>query len=530
MRIRDFTQLEVFENSGLAVLTGKRYLNREISWVHSGEIADIAQYLSGGEALLTAATGVGAKAASHRRYVRELSEANVACVVIELGRGFHKVPETLIGEAERLGVVLISLEKELRFAEVTRSAHEALIESSHVALEQAIEIDDALNSLILEGGSLATILELLASRLHNPVILEDGARRVVEYGRSGESLTQFLQKWHTHSRQGHQRGLDRTVEEVEEPKRCLWTTITVRGDEWGRLHVIEFDSPLGGAARLALGRAAGSIALYLMGERDAALSDAAEDSLVGALAFPGGFSGQEFLARAGGLGVDLESDLIVVVVAGSKGVRSHLAISDGVHELRRILKAKRWAAVVGSVGGELTAIMRARDRQDLIDPLNGILDRLDPGGSQAFQIGVSRKCGITQLPQAQKEARAANRSGPSTSNDRVYFYDDLALLRLLSPLDAGPTLANFVERELNPLFEYDKRRNSELIGTLSAFLAVNGSKIQAARMLQVERRTVYYRLERIEELLGISLEDPEIRIRLYLALRALEVMNLARED
>ena len=86
-------------------------------------------------------------------------------------------------------------------------------------------------------------------------------------------------------------------------------------------------------------------------------------------------------------------------------------------------------------------------------------------------------------------------------------------------------MANFAEEELSPLIEHDARQNSELLKTLDAFLRAHGNKIATARLLQLGRRSVYYRLDRIEELLGTSLDDPELRVRLYIALRAREMLQ-----
>ena len=358
MQINDLLGMELLQDAGVEVLSGADHLGRPISWVHSGEIADIAQFLSGGEALLTAATGLGREPNQQRRYVRDLAGAGAACLVIELGRSFREVPAEMVEEAERNDLVLVALREEVPFAAVTRKAHTELISSAHSALQRAIVIDDALNGLILEGGSLSAVLELLAGQLRNPVVLEDGARRVVDYGRSAESVAPLLRAWQAHSRQGHQRSAETAVREVEGPPRCMWSTITVKGDEWGRLHVIELDSPLDDAARLALGRASASIALYLMAERDAALSDAAEHSLVGALALAEGFSGQDFLARAGGLGVDLEGELLMVVIGPPADAdRPPPDTERGSGELRRVLRETRWPAVVGFVDGNLTAVL-----------------------------------------------------------------------------------------------------------------------------------------------------------------------------
>jgi purine catabolism regulator len=142
-----------------------------------------------------------------------------------------------------------------------------------------------------------------------------------------------------------------------------------------------------------------------------------------------------------------------------------------------------------------------------------------------LQIGVSRRCRAAQLPQAQAEARAAQRLGPVSEAGQVHLYDNLVLYRLLSPLAAGPGLANFVEGELGPLLSGDRQQPAYLLQTLDAYLHANGNKIATAQALHLQRRSVYYRLEKIEELLGRSLDDPEQRVRLYIALRAQEILD-----
>jgi purine catabolism regulator len=61
--------------------------------------------------------------------------------------------------------------------------------------------------------------------------------------------------------------------------------------------------------------------------------------------------------------------------------------------------------------------------------------------------------------------------------------------------------------------------------TLDAYLQANGNKIATAQALFLQRRSVYYRLERIEEMLGRSLDDPDQRVRLYMAMRAYELLD-----
>lgn len=87
-------------------------------------------------------------------------------------------------------------------------------------------------------------------------------------------------------------------------------------------------------------------------------------------------------------------------------------------------------------------------------------------------------------------------------------------------------MACFVEQELGPLLAYDENHNAELVRTLDAYLQANGSKSTAAQRLHLQRRSVYYRLTRIEELLGHSIDHPARRVQLYVALRGRELLNV----
>ncbi|MFD0441627.1 helix-turn-helix domain-containing protein [Streptomyces indonesiensis] len=65
--------------------------------------------------------------------------------------------------------------------------------------------------------------------------------------------------------------------------------------------------------------------------------------------------------------------------------------------------------------------------------------------------------------------------------------------------------------------------------TLRAYLAADGNKSRAAETLFIQRRTLYYRIERLNSLLGRSVDDPEVRGGLSLALRALDLVESGQQ-
>ena len=83
----------------------------------------------------------------------------------------------------------------------------------------------------------------------------------------------------------------------------------------------------------------------------------------------------------------------------------------------------------------------------------------------------------------------------------------------------GPVLHSFREHLLGPLTAYDARHNAELMPTLTAFLACDGSWSACASRMYVHVNTVRYRISRIEALTGRDLSALADRVDFFLALR-----------
>jgi purine catabolism regulator len=92
---------------------------------------------------------------------------------------------------------------------------------------------------------------------------------------------------------------------------------------------------------------------------------------------------------------------------------------------------------------------------------------------------------------------------------------------LLHDLRDTPELEAFVDEQLGPLLADGSARTRALLETLEAYLAAGGRKAEAARALHLERQSLYLRLRRIEELLGVSLDDEDVALGLHLAVRAM---------
>lgn len=107
----------------------------------------------------------------------------------------------------------------------------------------------------------------------------------------------------------------------------------------------------------------------------------------------------------------------------------------------------------------------------------------------------------------------------------VISYDELGAFQILLSLHEKGLLESFVFSHLGPLIEVDQKKNSDLLKTLKIYLESNGSKQSVADELHIVRQSLYYRLEKIKELLGEDFMSTQKRLALQLAIQAYELLN-----
>ncbi|MEW2632874.1 GAF domain-containing protein [Streptomyces sp. NPDC048389] len=94
---------------------------------------------------------------------------------------------------------------------------------------------------------------------------------------------------------------------------------------------------------------------------------------------------------------------------------------------------------------------------------------------------------------------------------------DLGFLGMLLA-DPGD-IDGFVHRTIGEIVEYDRRRGTDLVGTLGAYFASGMSPARTKDDLHVHVNTVAQRLERVGRLLGPDWQDPARSLEIQLALR-----------
>lgn len=87
-------------------------------------------------------------------------------------------------------------------------------------------------------------------------------------------------------------------------------------------------------------------------------------------------------------------------------------------------------------------------------------------------------------------------------------------------------LQDYYPEGLTRLMEYDQENNRNYLATLTAYLENNMNANAAAKSIFMHRNTMMQQIEKIEQIMGVSLEDKEICLYLQICLRIHELLNL----
>ena len=425
---------------------------------------------------------------------------------------------------------LVAFRRAVRFVEITEAVHAAVLNRQFELLRRGEEIHKRFTDLILQGRGVPEILAELAQAVGRPVVLEDAGHELVYYvsqpPRAGDDVT--LSAW---------ADLHRAEERGEAPEGAVLVDVRLMDSSWGRLMALAIDAPLDDFDRVAVERAALAVAIDLLGQqheehlrarsRGAFLSDLADDRVeeadarrrAEALGFPGSGRGELLPLAASWRGAARASR-----ARGSDGL-TWTRLSG---ELRTALGSTGLGVLIGPRDADLLVLLalggRAYDEalaEHVAGLFHGVLERRGLG--RAGRGARDRRAGRGWVAAGPGLRRVRRSAGAATALAPRRWYDARrpGVTDLLHDLRDAPEVDAFVDEQLGPLLADGSARSRALLETLEAYLAAGGRKAQAARALHLERQSLYLRLRRIEELLGVSLDDEDAVLSLHLALRAL---------
>jgi len=546
------------------LLGGHGGLDRTIEWVRLMETPETVSVLRKGDLLLTTAFSIKDDRRAQVDLVEGVARAEGAGLVIKPERYLRKLPPEMRAEADRLDLPLFELADAVPFVDVMEPLLERIINAEHWRLKRSLEIHSRFTELVLDGKGVNEICRTLADLLDAAVSVEDASFHLLAHAGGSANdphRKETIARHGTPARVVYDAQVARFLRDVEanrHPKvmpafphlglnrERILAPILAANQVLGYISVIDSKPQVEELAFMAVEQAALVVALALTKEREVAEVESRVrgeflDDLVSAT------YGDEAAAqrRARHLGYPLTGThiLMAVDIDDFRGFHRARQISeDAVQALKReffrrvsaVVRASHQRGLLSAHSDSVYALLPLglgadhADAQRRAHQLGVQVQEAIAGWKPGFTVSVGLSAAIEApigVAGAHREVTAVMETlGRLKRWAQVISVPQLGVTGLLAGVD-HERLLEFAQRHLGPLAEHDRARGGELVETLKAYLE-EGEQQAAAKRLGIHPNTLRYRLDRVREISGVELEDPETRLNLAVALRVQGLLGL----
>jgi purine catabolism regulator len=545
--------------SGATLRAGAEGLDRPVEWVRLMETPEVQP--RAGDLLFTTGFPIKDDPDAQIRLVTRIADSGGAGLVVRPMPYLRKLPPEMVSEADRLHVPLFTVGADVQLIDLMAPLLERIINAEHWRLKRSIEIHRRFTELVLDGKGVNEICRTLADLLESAVVVEDASFHLLAHagGSADPHRKETILRQGTPQRVLFDPQIQRVLREVEAKRgplkvpafphlgmsrERLIAPILAANQVLGYISILDHPPHNEELAFMAIEQAALVLALSIAKERELSevegrvRGEFLEDMLHGTY-------GEESAAqrRARHIGYPLHGSHVVMLVDidDFRGFNRARQISeDAIQALKReflrrvagVVRASYPRALVQGRSDQVVSLLplgtEAGDHQARSHALGIQVQQVIGDWKPGFTVSV----GFSGPAEAPVGIAGALREVTSVMESLARFkrwgqvvaVPELGLTGLLAAV-TDERLVDYSRRHLGPLIEHDSARKGSLVPTLRAYLET-GEQQHAAQRLRIHPNTLRYRLDRIREISGVDLEDPETRLNLSVALRVQALLGM----
>lgn len=496
------------------VAAGKKGLDKPVSWVHILEMRDIVtECVDGGELILTTGIGFSEDKKIALSFVESLIRKNVAALCIETVFYYKHIDEELLALAESYDFPIIEIYQVSRFVDISKGINTILLNNDSDVYHSADKYD-----MEIQRQGLTTIEDLISftgEYVNLDVMLQYAGGKTIS-----------------------------SADADLEGKYLSAKPVMFLGAEQGQLIFAKQDTSLTEYERLIQNRLMIHMKDILQEKQLQLIERLKQNSawvekwLEGSLQEHQarehlkkmGISEQFFCAYVCTIQMTRAQRLGLLEEEGQRNDIEYNLIENS--NLGIALLLNRFFEEQGIIGIPIVAensvsfilfVYHAEEEAKIVHVVNSISESAVPSLKKlkhTFFFG-KRASGLSEIPRSYLTSIELIQDEGSWPQQCVFF-DKLYLSRLLRELYKTDLLGEYCNDYLG---ELTLKKNETLLETLKSYLANNCSKQETAESLFVARQTLYYRIEKLREILGSDFDQGERRLAIEVAVRAKEYIQ-----
>ncbi len=548
--VEDLLKLEACEDA--AYIGDKEELSNKISGITVIDSPDISSWINGGEIILTSFFPVrGFTNKEMEVWMNDLADKEISALLVKPRQVFKDIPEIVLDVCKKRSIPIIKIPENIAFIEITYPVMGQLFNRQVEKLKYFKEIHSRFTELSLQNVGSDVIIKTLEELIGNPVSIYNESFQKIASTNSNIDLFYDLDKEYIEETNldtkfpFYRRTVifpkfqERECEQVYVPIKTInHTTIYLVVSAINK-EVLEYDF-------IAIENAATALSLELV--KQIAISevekkfknDLIDDLITGKIKTKNAIYDRAAITK-----FDAEAQYAVVIF--NLKVLNPSQYKDKHTDRHQVLQ-KHYEHLVNSIDFYLNGAI-IRDRVDEIIVLWKVNPKSDVHHADinkikqtvkhirgkfkesvkdyAVQVGIGNIAkSVLDLAQSYNEAQDTLNIGQnSNKEDFIISFSDLGIYRMLYKFEDINQLKDFIPASLQKLLDYRKSNKDALIETLNVFLQCQQNIAKSAQLLYVHYKTVTYRLERIKEITGMNLDDPEEMLSVQVGLRIIDVIE-----
>lgn len=544
MNVSDFLDLPFTKDFKL--LAGEKGLNNGITGVNILDNPKAADWLTPGELIVTSGYFFKETPTAMAEFLAHFDRLNIAGICIKPQIYLTPLPVELLEECNQRGIPLIEIPYGMAFSKILNTVMNLLSNKVNESNQMALDLSSKFLEYGLKGKGIEDLKEKLEQHLGNPVIVTSGDWSLLTTAIAPVFEPYLIVQQHqTFFDVETFQALPKNFQSLKHPSNFLLEDQTsgvilpVFFNEitYGYLIVLQKEKELSQQDYLALEHMAITMALEIVHQSEKKrIQNKVRRDFYRELLF-----GHHSIEELNAFNIEFNYDIpytVFIVAIDIRGDQSQSLVQQKYEEENAIRKSlmaaqffnhplyptihifKQAEYFIGLVGrptvkGDAEELLERQFFQSFHQYLRDSLPK-----EADLNLFVGTKQGIEKINQSYREAKQISKY-QSLSKSQVYFATEFHFELFLRQHLSSEVAKEYIQYYLAPLLD-DQGKTSDLLTTLIAYLNHQLHLAETSRSLFIHRNTLLYRLDKIEGLLGYSLDSSQRIFPLQLAVKLLQ--------
>ena len=539
MDVTTFLNLAAFDQFKL--LAGQSGLNNQITGVNILDNPKATDWLSPGELIVTSGYFFKESSEALLHFLESFHRLNIAAVCIKPKIYLTPLPQQLLDLCNEWGIPLIEIPYGVAFSKIMHTVMNLLSDSASETAQIVLDMNAKFMEYSLESEGITYLKQKLEEFLGNPLLITNADWSLLS-STYDDSFADYINQQNSiaYFNQAAQATLPKTIAELKHPTPFVFpnqqsgTVLPIFFNDvtYGYIIVIPKRRPLTHRDYLILENASLAIALKIVHqtEKDRIQNKIRRDFYHEIL------FGKKSIDELQTLSIDFNYNLsyVVFILSIETKNESKDILQQKYDEdltMRTILQTalqfqttqsfdlhlfKQGQKLIGFVGHQETIMTNEDQQQKFFVEFHQYLQTFISKKSQ-INIFIGSVQNFTHLQQSYKEATQMEEH--ATDKQHLYFASQFYLENFFSRHIQPNEARQLINYYLEPLLTYDQETDSHLVTTLSVYLQQQQNLAATSRLLFIHRNTLLYRIDKIETLIGYSLNETDRAFQLAFALK-----------